>query len=106
MEKKKEISKKLQEPLREDSQMLNDDKTENAILKRFKQTKDSKKETWRHAIKSGLKLGAKEDIAYRNQFSSGCLKKPEEIIERQGKVSAEKRVKLYNILVRSTLHCN
>lgn len=55
--------------------MGNDNKTEDAILKRFKHTKDSKNELWRHKIKLGLKHKHKEDIVYWKQLSTGSLKK-------------------------------
>lgn len=55
--------------------MVNDDETEDRILERFKHTKDSKNEPWRRTVKLGLKLGVKEDIAYRKQPSTGSLKK-------------------------------
>ena len=55
--------------------MGNDNKTEDAILKIFKHTKDSKNEPWRHKIKLGLKHRDKEDIAYGKQLSTGSLKK-------------------------------
>ena len=41
-------------------------------------------------------LGDKEDAAYRKQFSTGSLKKLQEVFKRQEKVSTGKRVKLYN----------
>ena len=37
--------------LREDNLMVNDDKTKDTMLKRFKHTKDSKNNPWRHRIK-------------------------------------------------------
>ena len=37
--------------LREDNLMVNDDKTKDTMLKRFKLLKDSKNNPWRHRIK-------------------------------------------------------
>ena len=85
---------------------MNDDKTEDVIIKRFKYANDSTKEPWRLKIKLGSKPGDKNDIAYRKQPSTGNLKKLEEIFKRQGKVSTEKRVKLYNTLLRNALLYN
>ena len=72
--------------------MVNDDKTENTILKRFKQTKNSKKEPWRD---NQIRIKAKRQRRYCLQTTTfnRSLKKLEEIIKRQGKFSTEKKVK-------------
>ena len=81
--------------------MVNDDKTEDTILKIFKHTKDIKSKLCRYTIKFGLKVVDNKDIASRKLLSIRSLKKKEEIIKRQRKVSTEKRAKLCNTLVSS-----
>ena len=100
LEKKRKIKKKLGDLMKEDNLMVNDDKTEDTILKVFKHTKDIKSKICRYTIKF-VKVVDNKDIAYRKQLSIRSLKKKEEIIKRQRKVPTEKRAKLYNTLVSS-----
>lgn len=81
LEKKRKFKETVGNLLRDDNLMVNDDITQDTIIKEFNYTKDSKNE----------KLGDKEDIAYRKQLSTGSLKQVEDIIRRQRKVSAEKK---------------
>lgn len=81
LEKKRKFKETVGNFLRDDNLMVNDDITQDTIIKEFNYTKDSKNE----------KLGDKEDIAYRKQLSTGSLKQVEDIIRRQRKVSAEKK---------------
>ena len=66
LENERKFKEKVGDLLKEDNRMVNDEKTE--ILKRLKHMKNSKSEPCRHTIKLGLKLGDKEDIAYRKQL--------------------------------------
>lgn len=81
LEKKRKFKETVGNLLRDDNLMVNDDITQDTIIKEFNYTKDSKNE----------KLGDKEDIAYRKQLSTGSLKQVEDIIRRQRKVLAEKK---------------
>ena len=81
LEKKTKFKETVGNLLRDDNLMVNDDITQDTIIKEFNYTKDSKNE----------KLGDKEDIAYRKQLSTGSLKQVEDIIRRQRKVLAEKK---------------
>lgn len=92
LEKKRKFKETVGNLLRDDNLMVNDDVTQDTIIKEFNYTKDSNE-----------KLGDKEDIAYRKQLSTGSLKQVEDIIRRQRKVLAEKKVKQYNTLVGSVL---
>ena len=93
LEKKRKFKETVGNLLRDDNLMINDDISQDTIIKEFNYTKDSKNE----------KLGDKEDISYRKQLSTGSLKQVEDIIRRQRKVLAEKKVKQYNTLVGSVL---
>ena len=74
LEKAKKFKEKVGDLLRKDNLMVNDDETEDTILKKFNHTKDSKNEPQKCTIKLGFKLGDKEDIAYKKRLSTGSLK--------------------------------
>ena len=54
----------------------------------------------------GSKLGDKEDIVRRKQLASGKLIKMKKILKRKNVVRTEKKMKLYNALVKSVLMYN
>ena len=85
--------------------LVNTDKTENTTLQRHPGIKGSEKEIWRKVKKLGSLLGDREDIARRKQLATVSLRKLDSLWIRR-KVKVERRVKLYNTLVRSILLYN
>ena len=88
--------------------MVNDDKTEETILKRSKldRKNETTNEPWRDTIKLGSKLGDRKDIQRRKQLSQGAHNKMDELLKRHKMVNRNKRLKLYNTIVRSVLLYN
>ena len=83
---------------------MNADKTEDTILKRFKHTKVSKNKPSKETHNQiRIKTWRQKRFVYGKQLSTYSLNKLEEIIKRRIKLSAENRLKLCNILVRSAL---
>lgn len=102
LEKKRKF-KKMQEICRQKIiQWGNDNKTEDAILKRFKHTKDSKNKPWRHRIKLGLKHREKRSYCLRKTAFNKKTKEAKKITKRQDKRVVTPHT-LYNTLVRSVL---
>ena len=87
---------------------VNETKTEETILRRNKHDRKNKmtNEPWRETVKLGSKLGDREDMKYRKQLATGSMKKMEEILKRHRVVNRDKRLKLYNAIVRSVLMYN
>ena len=85
--------------------LVNTDKTENTTLQRHPGKKGAEKEEWRKVKKVGSLLGDREDIARRKQLSTVSLRKLNSLWIRK-KAKVERRVKLYNSLVRSILLYN
>ena len=87
---------------------MNEDKTEDTVLRRGKhdQKNKVKNEPWRETIKLGSKLGDKEDIERRKQLSRVKLIQMKKILKRKNVVRIEKKLKLYNALVKSVLTYN
>ena len=107
-DKQKLFKDKAPDILRKHNLDVNNDKTEETILKRQKHDKKNKQtnEPWRETIKLGSKLGDREDIQKRKQLSTGALNKMDEILKRRKVVNIKKRVKLYNSIPRSILLYN
>ena len=61
----------MKEILARDNLLVNEDKTEDTVLRRGKHDRKNKQtnEPWRDTIKLGSKLGDKEDIVRRKQLS-------------------------------------
>ena len=85
--------------------LVNTNKTENTTLQRHRGKNSSEKEKWRKVKKLGSLLGDREDIARRKQLATVSLRKLDSLWIRR-KVKVERRVKLYNTLVRSILLYN
>ena len=106
--KQQQFKDKAPDILRGHNLNVNDDKTEETILKRNKHDKKNKttNEPWRETIKLGSKLGDREDIKRRKQLSQGAMNKMDEILKRRKIVNRKKRLKLYSAIVRSVLTYN
>ena len=107
--KQKQIFKKMvKDILGEDNLMVNEDKTEDTVLKRYKHDlkKKEKNEPWRDTVKLGSKLGDKEDKERRKNLSRGKLIQIQKILKLKNVVSIEKKMKMYNAMVKSVLNYN
>ena len=64
---------------------VNEDKTEDTVLRRGKHDKNNKQknEPWRETVKLGSKLGDEEDIQRRKNISTGKLVQMKKDIEKQ-----------------------
>ena len=71
IEKKRLFKGNVKEMLGRDNLLVNEDKTEDTVLKRNKHDRKNKltNEPWRETIKLGSKLGDKEDIKHRKQLA-------------------------------------
>ena len=107
-QKKRVFKENVKEILGRDNLLVNEDKTEDTVLKRNKHDRKNKltNEPWRDTIKLGSKLGDKEDIARRKQLSRVKLIQMKKIQKRKHVVSLKKKLKLYNTLVKSVLTYN
>ena len=107
-EKKQLFKSKAKEVLARDNLLVNETKTEETTLKRNKHDRKNKQtnEPWRDTIKLGSKLGDKEDIVKRKQLATGKLVQMEKILKRRNVVRTEKKMRLYNSLVKSVLTYN
>ena len=106
---KKEIFKlNVKEILGRDNLLVNEDKTEESVLRRNKHDRKNKQknEPWRDVIKLGSKLGDQEDIQRRKQLSNVKLVQMKKILKRRNVVSIKKKMKLYNALTKSVLTYN
>ena len=106
--KQQQFKEKTPNILRGHNLMVNDDKTEETILKRSKldRKNETTNEPWRDTIKLGSKLGDRKDIQRRKQLSQGAHNKMDELLKRHKMVNRNKRLKLYNTIVRSVLLYN
>ena len=87
---------------------VNEDKTEDTVLRRGKHDKKNKEtnELWRETVKLGSKLGDKEDIKRRKNLATGKMIKMKKIL-KSGKIkNIPKKMKLYNAMVKSVLTYN
>ena len=107
-EKKSRFKEKVKDILGRYDLRVNEDKTEDTILKRGKhdRKKKIKNEPWRDTIKLGSKLGDKEDIIRRKNISTGKMVQMRKILNRKKIVKTAKKMKLYNALVKSVLLYN
>ena len=72
---------------------VNEDKTEDTVLRRGKHDKKNKvtNEPWRETIKLGSKLGDKEDIKRRKNLSTGKMVKMKKVLKsRKSRISQGK----------------
>ena len=108
LQQKEMFKSKVKEILERDNLLVNEDKTEDTVLRRGKhdRKKKQKNEPWRETIKLGSKLGDKEDIVRRKQLSCGKLIQMKKIVKRKNVVRTEKKMKMYNALVKSVLTYN
>ena len=107
-EKKELFKSKAKEVLGKDNLLVNEDKTEETTIRRAKHDRKTKEknEPWRDTIKLGSKLGDKEDIVRRKQLAIGKMVQMQKILKRKNVVRIEKKMKLYNALVKSVLMYN
>ena len=107
-EKKGKFMNKVSGILSKGNLKVNEDKTEETILRRNKHDRKTKEknEPWRDVVKLGSKLGDKEDVQRRKQISTGSMRKIEDIIRRKKTTKTKKKMKLYNSLVKSVLMYN
>ena len=108
LDKKRIFKGKVKDLLGKDNLLVNEDKTEDTILRRNKHDRKNKQtnEPWRDTIKLGSKLGDKEDIERRKQLARVKMIQMKKILKRKKVVRLEKKLKLYNALVRSVLTYN
>ncbi len=93
--------KKAKEILTEHNLLINDDKTENTVVKRERKVED---EAWRNVIKLGSKLGDKEDIKRRKELATIAMNN--DIWRKKKLTKLTTRIKLYETLVQSILLYN
>ena len=108
IEKKRVFKGNVKEILERDNLLVNEDKTEDTILRRNKHDRKNKltNEPWRDTIKLGSKLGDREDIERRKQLARVKLIQMKKILKRKNVVRLEKKLKLYNSLAKSVLTYN
>ena len=63
-------------------------------------------EKWRKTIKLGSMLGDQEDIEHRKNLATAALSKMNKTWVRNHKIGIEKRLKLYNAIVKPVLTYN
>ena len=87
---------------------VNEDKTEDTVLRRGKHDKNNKQknEPWRETVKLGSKLGDEEDIQRRKNISTGKLVQMKKTLKSKKITKIPKKMKLYNSLVKSVLTYN
>ena len=95
-----EIAKTI---LKEHNLLVNDDKTENTIVKRG--SKEDERE-WRNTIKLGSKLGDREDIKRRKELSNVALANNKDIWKLKHKTKRATRIRIYETAVKSILLYN
>jgi hypothetical protein len=108
LEKKRIFKAEVKPLLGRDNLLVNEDKTEDTVLRRNKHDRKNKQtnEPWRETVKLGSKLGDKEDIARRKQLARVKMIQMKKIFKRKRVVRLGKKMKLYNTLVRSVLTYN
>ena len=100
----KRIYEMAREILKEHNLLVNDDKTENTVIKR-----GSKEEErgWRNTINLGSKLGDREDIKRRKELSSVALANNKDIWKKKkNKTKRKTRIRIYETAVKSILLYN
>ena len=88
--------------LREDNLKVNEDKSEHTKIQRSERNR----ELWRNVKKLGSLLGNDEDITNRKNLATSASVKVNKIWVRGIYISLEKRLKLYNSIVKSVLLYN
>ena len=88
--------------LRQDNLKVNDDKTEHTTITRT----ERQQESWRNVKKLGSLLGDNEDIINRKNLATNASTKIDKIWIRNTRISLEKRLNLYNSIVKSVLLYN
>ena len=108
VQKKERFKTNAKEILGRDNLLVNEDKTEETVLRRNKHDRrnKTKNEPWRDTIKLGSKLGDPEDIVRRKQLARVKLIQMKKILRRKKVVRISKKLKLYNALVKSVLTYN
>ena len=96
---KEEMNKIVAENLMKENLKVNESKTEHTIINRS--TRDDEK--WRMKKKLGSLLGDSEDMVARKQLTTAAMTGMEKIWLRKGKIGIDKRLKLYNALVKPIL---
>ena len=106
--KRNRFLNKAPDILRRHNLKVNEEKTEQTELRRHKHDRKNKitNEPWRETVKLGSKLGDREDMKKRRQLATGSMNKMNDILRRHKKVNVNKRLKLYNALVKSILTYN
>ena len=92
----------VKEILAERNLKVNEDKTEETIIKR---EKEKRNETWRKTRKLGSLLGDYEDMKRREQLSNGAMAGVRKIMKKS-KAKVKKKVKIYKTLVKTVLTYN
>ena len=107
-QQKEKSKEKVKEILGKYDLKVNEDKTEDTVLRRRKHDKKNKttNEPWRETIKLGSKLGDKEDIKRRKNIATGKLMKMKKTLKSRKIKTLSKKMKLYKALVRSVLLYN
>ena len=101
MEKTKDkIYEKAKEIMTSKTLLVNEENTEYTAVKRG--SKEEERE-WRNVIKLGSKLGDREDIQRRKEFSTIALAKNYTIWKENWKTKLTNRIRLYKTLVKSVL---
>jgi exonuclease III len=93
---------KIGDILAKSNLIVNDEKTEVTILKRGQRNE----ERWRKVKKLGSLLGDEEDMINRKNLASAALGKLQNLWRRTSKIRLEKRILLYNTLVKTILLYN
>ena len=107
-EKKEQFKSCVKEILGKDNLKVNEDKTEDTVLKRGKHDRKNKNknEPWRETIKLGSKLGDEEDIKRRKNLATGKLAQMKKVLKSRKISKVKKKMKLYNAMVKSVLTYN
>ena len=83
--------------------LVNESKTEKITIERKKEKKDEK---WRDSIKVGSKLGDEEDIKRRKTLATTAMENNNNLWKNKWKISINKRIRLYDTLIKSILTYN
>ena len=102
---KRYISENADKILQKHNLLVNTDKTEHTTLERQQGKNGREKEEWRKVKKLGSLLGDQEDITNRKQKASGAMNSLKKLWS-QKKVGINRKLKLYNSLVKSILTYN
>lgn len=96
------LTKNIADILKEGNLKVNGDKTEQTIIQRG----DKLTEHWRKVTKLGSLLGDQEDILRRKTPSTAAMNSMNKVWVRNKRISIEKWLKLYNLLVKPVLMYN